>query len=500
VALDADATAPAEPTVVVSGQDFFSNPRLSPDGKRLAWLSWGHPDMPWDATTLWCAELDDSGRVVAPHRVAGGPRTGDRGESIFQPEWSPDGVLHFVSDRSGFWNLYRMGAEGPVALAPRAAEFGLPQWVFGMSTFAAPRPDLLLALFTEDGLWRAARVALPGGGLEELAIEDTSLESPCVSASHAFLLASSPTRSARLLGVDLETGAAETVHAPAHARLSPADLSIGEPIEFPTTGGDVARAFFYPPSNARFEGRPGELPPLLVKSHGGPTAAAGNGFEPGVQFWTSRGFAVVDVNYRGSTGYGTAYRRALEGRWGIADVDDCEAAARALVERGLVDSERLAIRGGSAGGFTTLAALAFRDDFRAGASHYGVGDLEALVRDTHKFESRYLDRLVGPYPERRDLYRERSPLFAADRVSCPVIFFQGLDDRVVPPNQAESMVASLRQRGIPVAYVAFEGEGHGFRSEAAIVRALEAELSFYARVFGFEPAGGIEPVEIENLS
>ncbi|HVS65987.1 MAG TPA: S9 family peptidase [Thermoanaerobaculia bacterium] len=502
-AAPAAAAEPADPVVLVSGQDFFSDPRLSPDGGRLAWLSWSHPDMPWDATTLWCADLGADGMPGEPRRVAGGPRTDGSGESIFQPLWSPDGVLHFVSDRDGYWRPYRLGTSGPEALTRREAEFGLPQWVFGMSTYAIPTPELLVTLFTEEGLWRIARLRLPDGELEPLTLEDTALDELAASPTHAFFVAASARQPTRLLALELATSAheragIETVYAPTAGALAEGYLSVGEPMDFPTAGGEVSHAFYYPPTSADFTGPEGERPPLLVKSHGGPTAATGNGLDPGVQFWTSRGFAVVDVNYRGSTGYGTAYRRALEGQWGIADVDDCVAAAQALVERGLADPDRLAIRGGSAGGFTTLAALAFRDTFRAGASHYGVGDLEALVRDTHKFESRYLDRLIGPYPERRDLYRQRSPLHSADRVSCPVIFFQGLDDKVVPPNQAESMVASLRERGVPVAYVTFAGEGHGFRSEPAIVRALEAELSFYGQVFDFEPAGDIEPVALER--
>ncbi len=483
---------------LVAGADFFSSPRLSPDGRTLAWLSWRHPNMPWDSTTLWCSPLDASGFPSQPRVVAGGD-----GESIFQPVWGPEGTLCFVSDRSGFWNLYRKSHDGAIEpLAPREAEFGLPQWVFRMSTYAVPTAQKLACTWCEEGIWhlgtlfdgKLRETQTPYTVFEGFASESTSGTSPRV-----VLLGASPSQGTTVLQWDLGSGVLEEVHRLSTETPDPATLSVGEPIRFPTRDGSLAHAFYYPPRNDAHSAPADDLPPLLVKSHGGPTALATNDYQIGIQFWTSRGFAVVDVNYGGSTGFGRAYRERLDGQWGIVDVDDCVAAAQFLVDQKRADPKRLAIRGGSAGGYTTLAALAFRDTFSAGASHYGVGDLEMLVRDTHKFEARYLDRLVGPYPERSDLYRERSPIHATEGLSCPVVFFQGLEDKVVPPNQAEAMVTALRSGGIPVAYVAFEGEQHGFRKAENIARALEAELYFYSRVMGFELADPIEPIEILNL-
>ena len=569
------ATEPPPPTELVSGADFFSSPRLSPDGSRLAWLSWNHPDMPWDATTLWLADLDDAGLPQAPRAVAGGDP--DHPEAVQQPSFDARGRLTFISDRSGWWNLYRWvrgssdplppeaasesspakpaatlfrapplrssarsGSEDPrtqQSLCPRDAEFGVPPWLFGMSTYAHVAGGIVAAC-CERGVWGLVLLpdesaaepipiptpytsitwlrsaAAPDAGQKtraprarpsasaELPTASAALPSPNVPSlasaepSTVIFLAAAPDRPAEVVRLRLSRSDADasdaaepepqldvlTTTGPAP---DPRYLSTGRPIDFPSAAGRRAYAFFYPPKNDDARAPEGTRPPLIVKSHGGPTSAAEHVYDPGVQFWTSRGFAVVDVNYGGSTGYGRAYRESLRDRWGIVDVEDCAAAAEALSARGEADPGKLLIRGGSAGGYTTLAALAFRDTFAAGASHYGVADLAALARDTHKFESRYLDRLVGPYPERADLYNERSPLEARDRFSCPVIFFQGDEDRIVPPNQAEAMVEALRAKGLRVDYHLFEGEQHGFRRAGNIVRALEAELAFYGEVLGF---------------
>ena len=474
------------------GHDFYAAPRLSPDGAQLAWICWDHPNMPWDGTELWLADIAHDGALENACRIAGGP-----GESIFQPEWSPGGALHFVSDRTGWWNLYRWtGAQGE-ALCPMQAEFGLPHWQFGMSTYGFAGDDCIVAAHAVQGVWRLALLA--GGALRTLDLPFADVGGLRAAAGRAVFIAAGATEPPAVVLLDTATGRHEILRRSTGFDIVPGHVSAAETVCFPTTGGDTAHGFFYAPANAGFQGPEGARPPLIVKGHGGPTGQTTGGFGLNIQFWTSRGFAVLDVNYRGSTGFGAAYRRKLDGEWGVADVADCVAGARWLAREGRVDGDCLAISGGSAGGYTTLCALAFHDTFKAGASHYGIGDLMALAGDTHKFESRYLDRLVGKLPEAGAVWRERSPLNHARGLNCPVIFFQGLDDKVVPPNQAEAMVAALRESGIPVAYVPFKGEGHGFRRAENIKRALEGELYFYGRVFGFEPAGEIAPVEIENL-
>ena len=479
-------------TVLAEGADFYAAPRLSPDGSQLAWLTWSHPDMPWDSCRLWLADIGPGGKTGEPFLVAGGER-----EATFQPAWSPAGELHFVSDRTGWWNLYRWDGMQSHPLYPMDAEFGLPQWVFGMSTYGFDAAGEVVATYCEGGFWHLGR--LSGGILEPVATPYSGFSSLCVDGKRAVFVAGHPSQPSAVVALDLGTGNADVLRRSAEAAIDSEYVSRAEAIHFPTSGGRVAHGFFYPPVNQGFTGPDGALPPLIVKSHGGPTAQAGSSFELKIQFWTSRGFAVLDVNYGGSTGYGRAYRRSLDGLWGIVDVDDCEAGAQYLAAEHRVDGDRLIITGGSAGGYTTLCALTFGDTFRAGASHYGIGGLEALATDTHKFESRYLDRLIGPWPEARDVYRDRSPIHFADQLDCPVIFFQGQDDKVVPPNQAETMVASLREKGTPVAYIPFDGEGHGFRQAANIKRALEGELYFYGRIFGFTPADDIAPVEIMNM-
>jgi dipeptidyl aminopeptidase/acylaminoacyl peptidase len=488
--------------VLVSGNDFYASPRLDPEGKRLAWLTWNHPNMPWDGSELWVGEVDDDGMIGHSERVAGGPQ-----ESIFQPEWSPDGTLYFISDRSGWWNPYRLDQDGQATpLCLMEAEFGQPQWVFGMSTYAFESPQRIICTYYKDGRSHLASLDTSSGTLETIETPYTDIWTLSPSRSqvrartgHTVFRGGSPSQPAAVVRLDLKTNGIEILRRATELEIDEGYISIPQAIEFPTTGGLTAHAFYYAPRNRDFTAPAGELPPLLVKSHGGPTSATTTGFSLSIQYWTSRGIAVLDVNYGGSTGYGRAYRERLKDRWGIVDVDDCVNGARYLVERGLVDAARCAIDGGSAGGYTTLCALTFHDTFKAGASHFGVSDLEALAKETHKFESRYLDGLIGPYPERADLYRERSPIYHTAQLSCPAIFFQGLEDKVVPPNQAEMMVEALRQKGLPVAYVAFEGEQHGFRKAENIKRALDGELYFYSRIFNFELADQVEPVTIENL-
>lgn len=479
--------------VLVSGSDFFSTPRLSPDGAKLCYLAWNHPNMPWDGTELWVADILPDGALGEQAQVAGGTH-----ESIFQPEWSPEGILHFVSDRSGWWNLYRLNGDKAEALYPAEAEFGLPQWVFGMRTYAFLGPRDILCAFTQNGLWTLARLDADRKTLTPFDLPFTAFSDICAGEGFAVFLAGSLTQPMGVWRFSPQTGSLEALKLSFEPTVDPAYFSAPRPVEFPTENGLTAHALFYPPANPDFVAPENELPPLRVISHGGPTAATNAVLNYRIQYWTSRGFAVLDVNYGGSTGYGRAYRERLNGNWGIVDVDDCCNGARWLAEQGLVDGKRMAISGGSAGGFTTLAALVFKDTFSAGASHYGVSDLEALATDTHKFESRYLDSLVGPYPERKDLYFARSPIHHTDRLATPILLLQGDSDPVVPPNQSQVMFEAAKARGVPTAYLLFEGEQHGFRKAENIKRAFEAEFYFYSKIFGFTPADDIVPVAISN--
>lgn len=494
VSVAADGTV----TTLAAGEDFYAAPRLSPDGHHLAWLSWRHPNMPWDGCSLTLATLDAGGMVETSDVVAGGSD-----EALFQPEWSPGGTLYFVSDRSGWWNLYRWrdGAAQPVC--PMPLEFGLPQWVFNMRTYGFLSDDRILAVGQVDGIAKMFRIDASDGNAESVTlpfVEMQGLVTGRVAERDCAVCVGGGLREAPVLAtIDPDTGAVRKIRRSSDRSLDPGVISVPQAVSFESANGRTAHAFYYAPRNDGYEAPDGALPPLIVKSHGGPTGQSGCALSLKIQFWTSRGFAVLDVNYGGSTGYGRDYRRLLNGQWGVVDVEDCAAGARWLAANGLADPDRLAIAGSSAGGYCTLSALTFEDVFAAGASHYGIGDLEALARDTHKFESRYLDSLVGPWPAAKETYVARSPIHHAARLNCPVIFFQGTEDAVVPPNQAEAMVAALREKGIPVAYVLFDGEGHGFRRAENIKRALEGELSFYGRIFGFEPAGLSETVAIDNL-
>ncbi len=483
------------PQVLVQGPDFLAGPRLSPDGARLAWLEWDHPNMPWEATELKVAAIKSDGTLGAAILAAGGPD-----EAIVQPEWAPDGTLHLVSDRSGWWNLYRL-VDGPrlEPIAPMDAEFADPCWLFGRRSYGFLPDGAIVAVGRSGGRDRLFRIE-PGHLAGELDIPFTELDALCVGANAVVALAGSPVDSAVVARFDpvllAPTGVLRRASSLA---LDPAVVSRPESIEFPTTGERTAHALYYPPTNPDYAGPDGARPPLLVQVHGGPTSNASTTLDLSKQLLTSRGIAVVDVDYGGSTGYGREYRRRLDGQWGIVDVDDCVAAARFLVERGDVDPARLAIEGGSSGGYTTLAAHAFTDVFSAGISLFGIADLETFQADTHKFESRYMDRLIGPYPESAEIYRQRSPGNFPDRFAHPLLIIQGLDDRIVPPSQAEAIVAVLGSRGIPHAYLAFEGEGHGFRGATAIRRTLEAELAFLGQVFGFVPADDFEPLDMPGL-
>ncbi|RKU05680.1 peptidase [Candidatus Poribacteria bacterium] len=485
----------ADEQVLVSGNDFYSSPRLNPDGTGLAWMTWHHPNMPWDGAELWVGEINADGSLGLTECVAGGVD-----ESIFQPEWSPDGTLHFVSDRTDWWNLYRHQAGSVEPLCEMEAEFGRPQWIFGMSTYRFVSANQIICTYTQDGVWHLASFDTVTRKLDQIETPYTSITNLQAILGGVMFIASSSTESASIVRFDLATRRFEVLCRTSEINIDAGYFSPPQAIEFPTEGGLSAHAFFYPPQNRDYTAPAEDLPPLLVISHGGPTSATSTALDLEIQYWTSRGIAVLDVNYGGSSGYGRAYRQRLNGQWGIVDVDDCVNGALYLAEKGYVDANRLAIRGGSAGGYTTLSALTFRDIFKAGASYYGISDLEAMTSDTHKFESRYLDSLIGPYPEEQARYRERSPIHFTDRLSCPLILFQGLEDKVVPPNQAEMMVEALHAKGLPVAYVPFEGEQHGFRRSENIRRSLEAELYFYGKVFGFVPADRVEPVMIENLA
>jgi dipeptidyl aminopeptidase/acylaminoacyl peptidase len=480
---------------LAAGNDFYASPAISPDGSKLAWLTWNHPNMPWDGTELWVGMLAEDGEVKDARLVAGGAQ-----ESIFQPLWSPDGVLYFVSDRSGWWNLYRLAGNDIEPIVEMEAEFGEPQWVFGMSKYGFLSPDKIVCAYTQNGRWDLAVIDTATCQLETIETPYTDLWNVKAWNGKFIGATGNPAEPSAICTFDFSNGKWETLRSSSGVMLDPGYISIPESVEFPTENGLTAYGIYYPPKNKDYIGPKDEKPPLLVKSHGGPTGATTSTFNLRIQYWTSRGIAVLDVNYGGSTGYGREYRTRLNGNWGIVDVQDCANGARYLVERGDVDGDRLMITGGSAGGYTTLCALTFDDTFSAGASHYGIGDITSLAEDTHKFESRYDDSLIGPYPEMKAVYDQRSPIKHTHLLARPVIFFQGLEDKIVPPNQSETMFEAVREKGLPTAYLAFEEEQHGFRRAENIKRALDGELYFYSRVFGFELADSVEPVEIENLT
>jgi dipeptidyl aminopeptidase/acylaminoacyl peptidase len=486
-------------TVLVEGNDFYSSPRISPDGRHIAWLCWDHPRMPWQGTELWLAEIGDDGTLVNGRLVAGGDD-----ESVCQPEWSPSGVLYFVSDRSGWWNIHRYdhGVVHPVC--PKAAEFAGPHWTFGNAMYGFASASEIVCTYIEDGVSRLARLDVASGQLTPIDNPYQEIRELRVAGGTVALLAGAPTIALELARVELASGERKVLATSIDKLPDVGYLSVPQSIAYPGLGGAsrgrTAYAFYYPPTNADFMPLAGELPPLMVIGHGGPTSMATSTLKLATQFWTSRGIAVLDVNYGGSSGFGRAYRDLLQGQWGVVDVEDCVAGAQYLADQGMVDRERLVIRGGSAGGLTTLCALEFFDVFKAGASYYGVSDLKGLDADSHKFESHYNEYLIAPKAQADAVYAARSPINHTDKLRRPMIFFQGLDDKVVPPPQSEVMVEALRARGVPVAYLTLEGEGHGFRKADSIVRTLEAELYFYLRVFGIAIPAGLPPVEIDNMA
>jgi dipeptidyl aminopeptidase/acylaminoacyl peptidase len=486
-----DTAAPGAGKVLFDGTDFVAYPRVSPDGRRIAWIAWDHPNMPWDTTTLFVANLTGSGlsEITA---VAGGSE-----ESVVEPRWDADGSLCFVSDRSNWWNLYRYAGGRVTPVFSFEAEIASPLWTLGQSNYALTGDGRAVVRYTVAARDWLGVVSLDSGQLAPLDLPFVGLSNiQLASANTAVAIAASPTNEPAVVTVDLAEGGYEVLRVPGSLKLEAPFISVAESIEFPTTGGLTAHAFYYPPLNADFSGPVGEKPPLVVKVHGGPTSHSKAELATAVQYWTSRGFALLDVNHGGSSGFGRAYRERQKGNWGVVDVADVVAGVKYLIDAGRVDGNRAAIRGGSAGGFTVLAALAFHDVFKAGANYYGVSDLEALARDTHKFESRYLDRLVAPLPEGRAVYEARAPIRHLEGFKAALITFQGSEDKVVPPDQSRAIVAALKAKGVPVAYIEFEGEQHGFRKAENIVRSLESELAFYGRVFGFAPDGPLPSVAL----
>ncbi|MBX9686880.1 MAG: S9 family peptidase [Candidatus Obscuribacterales bacterium] len=481
-----------ESEMLLAGSDFFSSPRISPDGRLLAWLTWKHPDMPWDESKLWTGNLGNDGSLSNIQHVAGG-----KGESVAQPEWGPDGTLYFASDRNGWWNLHASYSGLVEPLVEMQAEFAYPHWVFGLSNYCILPDNKIICSYTRNGFWQLSEFDPDSRVLTDIdtPYKDISYLRAC--GNKIVFRAGAADRFAEIVSMDLESKELKVLRTSNACSINSKYFSEAEAIEFPSSKGQ-AYAFFYEAKNPDFAAPSGNLPPLIVKSHGGPTSACSSTLELGIQYWTSRGFSVVDVNYGGSSGFGREYRERLSGNWGIVDVDDCVSAVKYLTEAGKIDPHKVAITGGSAGGYTTLCALTFQSDFFAvGASYYGVSDLSSLATDTHKFESRYLDGLIGPYPERKDLYEERSPLQHADKINCPIIFLQGLEDKVVPPSQSEAMVEALKTKKIPVCYLSFEGEQHGFRKADTIKSSIEAELSFFCKVMQIE-RDDLVPVPIIN--
>ena len=481
------------PRVLVSGSSFYSSPRPSPDGTSLSWISWEHPFMPWDETRLSVAAVSEDGTVGSKQLVAGKAR-----ESIMEPSWSPDGVLYWCSDTTGWWNLYRRGPFAPENLCAQEAEFGRPPWTFGNRSYVFLSSDDLLCSVCSNGRWDLRRMHIDSGATETYALPFTEISGLTVSGQNAAFVGASPAELPSVVLLDIKTGEYSNIRRAGGFALSSEYISVPETFEFPAEG-TLGHGFYYPPRNPEFQPPAGAIPPLLVRAHGGPTGAATATFSLSTQYWTTRGFAVLDVNYGGSTGYGKKYRERLDGNWGVIDTSDVIAAARSAVGLQLADPERIAITGGSAGGLTVLTALGQSEIFRAGASYYGVSDLVRIQEVPHKFESHYNFGLVGPFPEMRELYVQRSPVHHVDRIAGGVIFFQGADDPIVPPDQSRRMFEALRAAGRPAAYLEFSGEQHGFRQSQNIARALEAEFYFYSRIFGFTPADPIDPISLENL-
>jgi dipeptidyl aminopeptidase/acylaminoacyl peptidase len=481
--------------VLYDQSDFVSSPRISPDGRQLAFITWNHPNMPWDTTELKIGAIDMRG-LQAPVTVAGGTA-----ESVVDPQWDTDGTLYFISDRSGYWNLYAWAGDVPRAVWAHPADFATPQWTLGQCHYALTGSGHALVCFEELGIQRLAVLELREGGQRRLDLPYVSYAGFArIDDTHIAVVAGSAYAPQTIISIDVVSGRAKTLHEPALAPMPKSGVSVAQSITFPSERGRTAHALYYPPLNPGYSAPSGTLPPLLTLVHGGPTSQASAAYSSRIQFWTSRGFAVVDVNYGGSSGFGRTYRQELNGQWGVVDVEDVVAAARYLCSTGQADPDSTAISGGSAGGYTVLAALSSSDVFKAGADYYGVSDMTVLARDTHKFESRYLDSLIGPLPQAQSVYDDRSPLNHLDGFKVPLIVFQGADDPVVPPNQSALIVDALRSRRVPLCYLLFAGESHGFRKPENIVRSLQSELSFYGQVFGFSPADELPPLTIEHLT
>ncbi len=464
--------------ILVTGADFYSNPRLNPAGDTLSYLCWNHPQMPWDGSECFCAQLNDSGEPIAQRLIAG-----SKHESIFQPQWSPSGDLFFVSDRNNWWNIYRynVAQKKDEIIFEMNAEFATPQWIFGMSTYGFLNNAEIFCCYSQQGQWQLSTININNKTLRPILTTFTDIAGIKCHNNKGYFLAANATQASELFCYDNQqlTSLAKS----SNTQLAENELSLPQALTYATRDQEIAHAFYFAPKNSQVAAPPHTLPPLIVMCHGGPTGATETSLNIKIQFWTNRGFAVLDVNYRGSTGYGRQYRDRLKQNWGITDVIDVCSGADYLIAQGLVDSNKVAIRGSSAGGYTALAALTFSDTFTVGASLYGIGNLETLAKDTHKFEAHYLDSLIGNYPAARDIYEARSPINHIEKLNCPVIFLQGLQDKVVPPNQAEAMVAALTQKGIKNAYITFPDEGHGFRQANNIKHAIEAELAFYQSIF-----------------
>ena len=472
-----------EVRVLFEDTDFVKTPRMSSDGKSVAFITWSHPNMPWDDTQLRIATLGADGLT---ERLTEVPQAGN--VAFSNPEFAEDGTLYFTADFANWLTLYRMGKDGDPELV-------LDQEIAIKSYGLENELSAVIAYF-KNGVAHIARVDLVSGELTRIGAPFSSVSSVAISSHGAYFIAATATSQYAIY--ELGNDSFGEIYRPNGHEIPEDQISVPKTIIYPTGDGEEAYGFFYAPGNVSFEGPDGALPPLIVKVHGGPVGATYATLSPSIQFWTSRGFAVFDVNHRGSTGYGRAFRKKLYPNWGIVDIEDASNGVEWLAAKGLIDKEKVAIRGGSAGGYTTLAALAFRDSFKAGASYYGISDLEILARETHKYESRFLDQLIGPYPEMRNVYIERSPINSIERIRSPLLLLHGLDDEVVPPNQSQMMFEILKQNCVPAAYLAFEGEGHGFRQPANKIKSLNSELDFYGQIFGFTPAGDIEPVRIQR--
>ncbi|MFL2530194.1 MAG: S9 family peptidase [Porticoccaceae bacterium] len=467
-------------TPLARGADFYAYPRISPNGKNLCWIEWNHPNMPWDCTQLWQADIHNH-RLENKQLIAGG----DGHEAIFQPQWSPDSKLYYVSDRDNWWNIF--SADKGIILA-MPAEFATPLWQFGMSTYDFIDANTIGCLWTQQGVWYCGYLDIATAELNHVKCLYKCMQAACCHGNSLFMVAGAPYIADEIVAVS-QQGKVESIYSPSSLDIEQENLAIPESINFSTADNSSVQAFFYPPTSSQYCGNDKELPPVIAMCHGGPTGATDCSLNLKIQYWTNRGFAVVDINYRGSTGFGRDYRNALNGAWGVADIEDMQYVIKYLTKLQKIDPGRCIIRGSSAGGYTVLSALTFTDTFKAGASLYGIGNLESLVSDTHKFESRYLDKLVGAYPEKKEIYQQRSPINHIKRLNCPIIFLQGLEDKVVPPNQAELMINSLKKQGIDVVYIKFPDEGHGFRKSENIVYAMESELTFYSDVFNLKQGG-----------